>query len=457
MKTFLGILIGASALFFLSWFTVYKLNINTLAIQSEDTLPAMFMPFAIINENTIYLDSYYKQLITKYPQPDDKTYVKGNVPFYLEKINNHYVSAFTIITPIIILPIYFIPILLGVGPTWPNLIILSHVAEALIMSLSGYLVYLISVKYLGANKKQSLIVTIVYLFGSINFALISQALWQHGTVQLLVLAGLFFYLKNQYNHLYLSVAGFFWGFAFLARPTALLPLTIFGLLILFMDRNLTKSLKQLVPLGLGLLPAILFFVWYNSTYYKSFSNQGYSQQLFTSWLGNFPVSLFGVWISPSKGILVYSPVFIFSLVGFFISLKNKVLKDRNLYIAFGIILLIHTVVISFWKHWYGGWSFGYRMSSDVIPFFALLIIPFLQSSLYTKYKKFFWFLLAISVLVEFAGIIFFDGVWHAAYDRGFHDTSWLWSIKDSEFIFNVRRVLVKLHLLDRACPKCLPL
>jgi hypothetical protein len=53
-------------------------------------------------------------------------------------------------------------------------------------------------------------------------------------------------------------------------------------------------------------------------------------------------------------------------------------------------------------------------------------------------------------------MIFFDGIWHNAYDKGFEDTSWLWSIRDSELAFNIRRVLVKLGLLERACPQCLP-
>jgi hypothetical protein len=53
------------------------------------------------------------------------------------------------------------------------------------------------------------------------------------------------------------------------------------------------------------------------------------------------------------------------------------------------------------------------------------------------------------------GIIFFDGIWHAAYDTGFKNTSWLWSIENSEIAFNIRRILVKFNLLDRACSTCL--
>ncbi len=200
---------------------------------------------------------------------------------------------------------------------------------------------------------------------------------------------------------------------------------------------------------------LLFFGWYNGRFYFSFQNQGYYDQLGTSWRSKFPEGFIGVWLSPSKGILVYSPVFIFSLIGFFKALKNYKNKESYLYIVSGLIVLIHTLVIGWWKHWYGGWSFGYRMSSDIILFLILCMVPYVQSPLFEKTKKLFYALTVFSIAVQIYGIIFFDGIWHAAYDKGYENTSWLWSIKDSEFAFNVRRVLVKLHLLDKACPQCL--
>jgi len=95
------------------------------------------------------------------------------------------------------------------------------------------------------------------------------------------------------------------------------------------------------------------------------------------------------------------------------------------------------------------------MAADIIPFLVLLMVPFFRSELYEKYKKIFLGLLLFSIAVQIYGLIFFDGIWHAAYDNGFVDTAWLWSIKDSELIFNIRRILVKLGHLSRACPNCL--
>ena len=162
-----------------------------------------------------------------------------------------------------------------------------------------------------------------------------------------------------------------------------------------------------------------------------------------------------MWISPSKGILTYSPVYLFSLLGAFVVFKRKNYKQDSLYITSIIIVLLHTLIVGRWKHWYGGWSFGYRMSSDILPFLTLLLVPYIKSDFFDKTKNIFVALISISILVQIMGIVFFDGVWHAAYDKGFDETSWLWSIKDSEIVFNFRRILVKVGLLEKACGMCL--
>ena len=290
--------------------------------------------------------------------------------------------------------------------------------------------------------------------------MLSQSLWQHGTLQLFSILGLYFVLdhlkSSNFKPFSAFFGGLFYGLAILSRPTAGLGLLFIGILALIKLNNIKSILKTGVFLALGVFLNVAFFLWYNNKYYVGIENQGYASQLLGSWLSPFPISFIGVWLSPSKGILTYSPVFLFSFVGFYVAVK-KGLKENLQYLFYFLIVIIHTLVISFWKHWYGGYSFGYRMSSDVIPYLVLLIVPYIKSSWYDR--KHFWFsaLFVFSILVQVFGIIFFDGIWHAAYDTGFKNTSWLWSLKDSELMFNIRRVMVKMKMLQRACPECLPL
>lgn len=452
-KVVLITLISFSVYFF-SWFAVHSTGINRLEMMSEDTLPAIFMPFSIIKDGNIYLDRYYDQLITRYPHPDDKSYVKGLIPFYLRRVNGHYLTAFPIITALVALPVYVLPVLGGVGSDWNSVIFLSHIASSLIMAVSAGLLYLLLKKRLHLEEKPSLLLVFVYSFASVNYAMISQALWQHGTLQLFVILSLYYFLGmyESGSKRQVFLFGLFSGLAILSRPTAALPVGLFVIYYLVSKKAEIKKIVQTgLYSGLGLSICLAFFLFYNSAYYGNISNQGYSDQLSTSWVSPFPISFLGVWLSPSKGILIFSPVFIFSTVGLYLAVRKK----NTFYIFCGLIVLLHTLIISFWKHWYGGWSFGYRMSSDVIPFLILLLVPFFTSEAYKKYFKVFISCVVLSVLIQIYGVIFYDGIWHAAYDLGYEHTSWLWSIKDSEFMFDARRVLVKLNLLDKACPKCL--
>lgn len=507
MKTFFKITLTSFLIYFLSWFALYKTQINTLPIQSEDTVSTIFTTIALIKDQTLYLDNYYQMMVQRYPHPDDKDYAKQLTPFYLTKVQNNYLSAFPIITSIISIPVFFIPLLLNMPITWENIIFLTHISSSIITALSVYAFYkLLKHKFL-LDFKNIVILTIIFGFATINFAMFSMGLWQYSTLQLFLILGLYFsYSKN------LFLSGLFSGIAFLTRPTAILPI-LFNLFLNSKNFSNAKSLKgcfyYIFTFILGLLPSFMFFGWYNNAFYKDISNQGYASQAFNSWLSSFPEGFLGIWISPSKGILVFSPVFIFIFVSIYLVFKNlylslksinvknivnnksnnlvyeskntnsqklnnsneqtannlliklnlliiKILQNQNSkYLFFTIIVFTHTFVMGFWKHWYGGYSFGYRMAGDVIPYLTLLLIPFLTSSYFKKYYKLFFVLLIFSVFVQVYGLIFFDSIWHLAYDKGFTDTSWLWSIIDSEWAFNFRRVLVKLGLLYQACPKCL--
>jgi hypothetical protein len=433
-----------------------KFTADRLPIQSEDTVPSIFTSVAIVEHGALYLDSYYQIMVLRYPNPDDKDFKLGLLPFYVKQVGPHYLSAFPIITPILAVPFYAVAKLVVGQFTWASLIFVSHVAASVIMAAAVAFFYLLVLRCFRLDVNKSLLITAIYACATINLPLVSQALWQHGTLQLFLILFVYFllgYLETKRN-LSLFLAGLMFGLAVLSRPTGILAGLLFMLLLVGGSPNVKYFSKQILIITLGLLPCLLFFIWYNAAFYQSIANQGYSSQLFRNWLGDFPLSFFGVWLSPSKGILVYSPIFIFSIFGFAKSIKGG--PENRKFRIFGLIVLIHTIVISFWKHWFGGWSFGYRMSSDIIPFMVLLLVPWFATEHSRASRVLFTVLFTLSVFVQLSGLVFFDGVWHAAYDRGFTDTSWLWSIKDSEAAFNIRRVLVKAGLLTKACPQCLP-
>lgn len=417
-----------------------KNNINNFQIQSEDTVPTMFLPVAIIKDHTLYLDKYYDMMVKRYPHPDDKKQIFGKTPFYLKKVGEHYLSAFPIISAIISLPVYFFPVMLNMPITWENLILLSRISSALVVGLSGVFLYLISKNF--TTEKKSILLTCIYLFASINFATISQALWQHGTLELFTLISLYFLLCKNKSSKSLFYSGLFLGIAVLSRPTAALA---FILIFLYVFKKFGS--KYAISYLVGLIPSILFFLLYNQLFYLTISNQGYASQIFENWKTPFYMGFLGLLFSPSKGIFIYSPILIFSTIGAFLAFRNK--NENSIFKVLILIILSHLLIVGAWKHWYGGWSFGYRMASDVIPYIVLLLIPYVNSKLFGKTKVLFLVLFGISVAVEIMGLIFFDGIWHGVYDKGFKDQSWLWSITNSEIAFYIRRMLFKVGLVQK--------
>ncbi len=447
----------AFILYFLLSFVLYKVGVNKLYIQSEDTLPAMFFPVTVLKDKTVYLDNYYQMMIHAYPQPDDKTFAKGLTPFYVKKVLQNdgsirYISAFPLISGLLAFPVYAIPILAGMQITWFNLAVLSHLTSAIVVASSGYFFFSLLKKHFSLSDIESGLITCVYLFATINFSLVSQGLWQHGPVELFTILGLSAFFDKKYFQ-----SGAYLGLAVLSRPTALLSYGFIFLFFLYKQYFVDKKFDfvGVSKYVLGLLPSVLFFAFYTQVYYQGIQNNGYADQIITEWRSNILEGFFGLWVSPSKGLLIYSPIFIFSILGaYYAAIKVKLDKSFAKYICFSFVVLVHTLVLGKWKHWYGGWSFGYRMAADIIPYLVLLLVPFIKSEYYSKYKYIFYTLLIISVIIQLYGLVFFDGIWHAAYDRGYEQTAWLWSLKDSEFAFDFRRILVKIGLLDKACPQC---
>jgi hypothetical protein len=432
------IFVFSFAIFYFSWVFFYSLNINQLPLQSEDIIPSVFTGVSIVENQTLYLNQYYEMMVSKYPQPDDSSLT----PFYLTKVGENYLSAFPILSSVLSFPVFYIYLLFVGEIGWNDIYQLSHLSGSFILSLCVLFLYIFLNKVLKISDKLTYLILAVYGLATINLSLVSQGLWQHGVVQLFSILGLiYFYQKNYF------LTFMFLGFGVLARPTALIVVIIFGLFLIVRKE---LKFKNLIYSLAGFLIPVGFFLGYNQIYYRDISNQGYSGQIFDSWLGNFPESFFGVWLSPSKGILIYSPVLLFSLISIYKGFR----KQEIIQISFWIIL-IHTLVLSKWKHWYGGFGYGYRMISDIIPFLVLPLV-YLLHYYYEKIKLGFLVTLAISIIIQVSGLVFFDSIWHSAYDKGFRNTSWLWSLENSEAAFNIRRIMVKGGLLDRACEKCEP-
>ena len=80
----------------------------------------------------------------------------------------------------------------------------------------------------------------------------------------------------------------------------------------------------------------------------------------------------GLLLSPSRGLLVYSPVMVFAFAG----ILNAWNDDRYGALRPMSVVFALTVFIQFcWYDWWGGWSYGTRPLVDTMIYLALFLIP----------------------------------------------------------------------------------
>jgi hypothetical protein len=437
-KKFLIISLSAFFIYIGIFLTIYNLKLNHLTLQSEDYLGSATLPFSLLYEGNFDLNEYYGELTKYYPQPDDASLT----PYYLRKNGENYYSIRPIWTSLMALPVYIPARLFNMDVDIEMIRIMSRIGGAFIVALSVGIFYLISCKFLNSEKSK-LFLTAIYAFGTNSLSTNSQGLWQHGTSQLLLSAAILTFLNKNY-----FLTGLLLGIATISRPTNLLSVVILGLYLLFIiykQKNLSfRNYSPIFCYILGGLLAITAELILNKLLFGIADNAGYTDQL-SGWRNNIFEGFAGLWFSPSKGIIPNSPILIFIFYGFY-----KLYKSSKKYDAFlipsSLIVILHTFIMGWWYSWYGGYSWGYRMASDVLPFIILLLIPFIKDYFETKRLIFITYtLFLLSVLNHLASFIFFDGIWHTIYDG--KSKYWLWSITNSEIVFDMKRLLYKFGLI----------
>jgi hypothetical protein len=100
--------------------------------------------------------------------------------------------------------------------------------------------------------------------------------------------------------------------------------------------------------------------------------------------------------------LIYSPILIFALYGIGAGIKREKFKPLDWFLL--LILLVHWIVISSFSVWWGGFSFGPRYFTDMLPYLIYFLTLGLARILeYKGMRK----IVLISIFVCFVGISFF--------------------------------------------------
>ena len=410
-------------------FTLFMVTIPPSGlIPAHDILPTTLLPVSIIMERDFDLDEFIDHPL--YPD------LGWEDAYWVVRVENHYYSKYPILTALLVTPFYLLPVALGLTAHSSLLpyLLLGKTTAALLAAGSVVLVYL-SLRVL-ASELRALCLSLVYAFAGPTWTISSQALWQHAASQLFLAAGIYYLLKSLRDRKGIGFSGLFVGLAVAARPTNLVIALIVIVYLLHRSRDR-------IPLFLaGTIIPLSFLLWYNHSTFGSPFSQGYGAEAYDAWTTPLHRGLLGILFSPSKGLLIYSPVFWFPIAGIVASWRRGMRDEATtwLFRYLGLAVASFILVMSRWHAWAGGWSFGPRMLVDIAPLFILVMIPALEWLGQNRgVTAVFIIFLMISITVQLAGLSMFDAGWYRQLPATQYDEAAFWSIRSSEMAYYIDR------------------
>jgi hypothetical protein len=356
--------VALSLLLFLAPLAAYLSNGRT--IRAGDTLPAAYLPWSLLQQGNFDLDEF----ASLYDAEARRIFpLLDGIPYYLRYRNGHYLSAYSPGPGVLALPVYTVAVVLGVEPDsrWARR--LEKVSAAIITALSVPFLYwaLRGV----TSRGWALVIALVYGLGTSSLSMSSQGLWQHGPSQLFLSLALYFLVKGLSDDRYLGYAGFPMAAAVVMRSTDLLVVLPVAAWIIYAHRRRAGSLV------LWALPPAAALAAYYGVYFGT-TDHGPGHTTAPAWalFAQTPLSegLPGVFVSPSRGLFVYSPVLLFSVAGMLMLWRRGPALWRALSLGVAMVVLL----ISKWLTWWGGHSWGPRLLADIDPilcFFLSLAPP----------------------------------------------------------------------------------
>jgi hypothetical protein len=153
---------------------------------------------------------------------------------------------------------------------------------------------------------------------------------------------------------------------FFVRPVGAIPAVAVGIYILFCRRH--ELARYVITGALWLVAFVAYSIRIFGTivpfYYLSNDPRGMGM--------HFMQGLYGILMSPSRGIFIYSPML--AVVLYLIVRNWRSIADRALAILSLSTIAAIGVTIAAHPEWWGGNCYGPRLMSDAIPWFVLLAI-----------------------------------------------------------------------------------
>ncbi len=292
--------------------------------------------------------------------------------------NGESYPLYTHAQPILQVPLYLLGRIIGGAPidfasmAWLRFFV--ALLNPIVIALTGWLIALFGSRW-GFSARLCIGLGVMYSLGTM------AVVYSHTNFSDPLLALCFtlaayaaYRADNDRRARWLIITGMALGLALYLRERALiwLPLYLGYLLFTRRARTLGHWLAVLIPIGLG---AAALALW-NSVRFGSPVVIGYASWVAdTGFEAPLFLGLFGLLISPGKGLLLYNPIVWLGILGLFSMLRRR-RAESIFFMAFCAAALLFYGRYNFWT---GGWNWGPRYLLPLLPFLLLAAGDWVQA------------------------------------------------------------------------------
>jgi hypothetical protein len=359
---------------------------------------------------------------------DFREFVSGELPYWYRSVRGRIVSNYPVLPGLLNVPLYSAAAIAGVNLEAHHRF-LSGMNASILAALSALFLYL-ALKRVCRSEKEALFFALVYAFGTTVWSVASRAMLQHGPSVLFLSVALWALLRGGSA---VPWAGLALSLAVIGRPANVAIAAPLALYVLRYER------RRFIAFCAAAIPPALFHFCYAGVYWGSpFSTaQAVSPVNFGGHLGT---GLAGLLISPSRGLFVFSPFFLFAAAGAAAALRPAARAAVPPLTRFLLVaILLDLLIYSRWTMWWGGHSFGYRLLTELVPLLMIILaIGWPRIAKSRAALALFGLCLLFSFYVHFLGAIVGASGFNNDIDL---QTARLWDIRNSEIELSTRKLI----------------
>ena len=334
---------------------------------SGDTVPTSLATLNLLHHGTVYFDNFRDSYLDQ-----------GQAYYFTESLGGHWVSTYPIGASILTFPIYLV-LYLGLrlsgaeleitDPSFePQRLLLQSVAAAVVTALTVVVFYRSS--RLKFPPRVALLTTVIFAFATSTWSTSARALWQHGPANLVLVMGFYLLLRAarcptpRSLGMHLVLAGLCFGFLPSVRPTsALFTIAALAYVIYYYRLRALGFIAGFI----AYLPVVGWNVYHFGQLSGGYGRM-FGQAPYVLTLSHFVTTALGHLVSPSRGLLVISPVLLLFIPGLGRLRRSPTEPPGDRWLIYALLLAALGIFVqySFYTVWWAGWSPGTRFMTDLL-------------------------------------------------------------------------------------------